>query len=155
MIDVIDSMLSADATPILAFQRVAGNAHELDEMRAEYVKIKSRIAVEEDDDKLEELVADRKALRAVIDTFEIVPDVYDYAETGQTVAHMWATADTDVKRGMVRAIKDSWGLALTQHGGEWGLTIGAGFTDASGTDGIVDLGNGLCFRWESGARIGS
>ena len=155
VVDVIDSSLSADMTPILAFQRVAGNAHERDEMQAELDKIKSTMAVTEDDDEAEKLLAKRKALRAEINNFKIVPDVYDYAETGQTVAHMWATAGTDEKRGMVRAIKDSWGLALTQRDGEWGLTIGAGFTDASGADGIVDLGNGLCFRWEIGAWNGA
>ncbi len=154
MIDVINSMLINDTTPILAFQRVAGNAHELDEMRAEFAKIQSRLSVTEDDDELDALVATRKALRVAIEQFTLVPDVYDYAETGQTVSHMWTTGDTDAKRGMVSAIENSWGLTLSKHGGTWGIQIGTGFTDTSGVDGIVDLGNGLCFRWESGARNG-
>jgi DNA invertase Pin-like site-specific DNA recombinase len=149
VIDVIDSMLSGDATPILAFQRVAGNAHELDEMRAEFAKIQGRLSVTEDDDELDALVATRKALRAAIDGFELIPDAYDYAETGQTVSQMWTAGDTDVKRGMVRAVKDSWGLALSEHEGQWGIKIGTDFGAMSDANGIVDLGNGLCFRREA------
>jgi DNA invertase Pin-like site-specific DNA recombinase len=149
VIDAIDSMLSGDATPILAFQRVAGNAHELDEMRAEFAKIQGRLSITEDDDALDALVATRKALRAAIDGFELIHDAYDYAETGQTVSQMWTAGDTDVKRGMVRAIKDSWGLALSEHEGQWRIKIGTDFRDMSGANGIVDLGNGLCFRREA------
>jgi hypothetical protein len=105
-------MLSGDATPILAFQRVAGNAHELDEMRGESAKIQGRLSVTEDDDEL-----------AAIDGFELIPDADDYAETGQTVSQMWTAGDTDVKRRMVRAIKDSWGLALSEHEGQWGFSL--------------------------------
>ncbi|WP_235608608.1 recombinase family protein, partial [Frankia casuarinae] len=47
IIEVIESMFSHDTTPILAFQRVAGNAHELDEMRAELARIQSRLSVTE------------------------------------------------------------------------------------------------------------
>jgi hypothetical protein len=149
VIDVLDSLLGDDATPILAFQRVAGNAHELDEMRAELTRIQGRLSVTEDDNDLDKLIADRKALKADIDGFVAVPDVYDYAETGQTVGDMWAAGDTDVKRGMVRAIKESWGLALTEANGQWGIAIGTGFTGAIDANGIVDLGNGLCFRREN------
>jgi len=94
------------------------------------------------------LVDTRKALRAAIDGFELIPDAYDYAETGQTVSQMWTAGDTDVKRAMVHAIKDSWGLALSEHEGGWGIKIGTDFSmrDANG---IVDLGNGLCFRREA------
>ena len=149
IIDVIESMLSGDATPILAFQRVAGNAHELDEMRAELAKIQGRLSITEDDDELDALVATRKALRAAIDGFGLIPDEYDYAETEQTVSQMWTAGDTDVKRGMVRAIKDSWGLVLSEHEGQWGIKIGTDVRDVSDANGIVDLGNGLCFRREA------
>jgi hypothetical protein len=149
IIDVIDSMLSGDATPILAFQRVAGNAHELDEMRAELAKIQGRLSITEDDDELDALVATRKALRAAIDGFGLIPDAYDYAETGQAVSQIWTAGDTGVKRGMVRAIKDSWGLALSGHEGQWGIKIGTDFRAMSDANRIVDLGNGLCFRREA------
>ena len=42
VIDLIASMFSADETKILAFQRVAGNAHELDALNAELRKIHAR-----------------------------------------------------------------------------------------------------------------
>ena len=108
-----------------------------------------RLSITEDDDELDALVATRKALRAAIDGFELIPDAYDYAETGQTVSQMWTAGDTDVKRGMVRAIKDSWGVALSEHEGQWGIKIGTDFRAMSDANGIVDLGNGLCFRREA------
>jgi hypothetical protein len=62
---------------------------------------------------------------------------------------MWS-GDDAVKRNMVKAVKDSWGLALAEHEGQWGIALGMtgpqGLADASG---IVDLGNGLCFRREA------
>jgi hypothetical protein len=67
---------------------------------------------------------------------------------GQTVAGMWSGDDT-VKRNMVKAVKNSWGLALSAHEGQWGIKIGADFRDMSDAGGIVDLGNGLCFRREA------
>jgi hypothetical protein len=47
---------------------------------------------------------------------------------------------------MVKAVKDFCGLALSEHDRQWAIKIGAGFKDISSTGGIVDLGNGLCFR---------
>jgi hypothetical protein len=77
----------------------------------------------------------------------IVPDSYDYAPTGQTVAQMWNDGDDTVKRGMVRAVKESWGMILTNNEGPWVIDIGtADSKDAGDTNGIVDLGNCLCFR---------
>ena len=50
----------------------------------------------------------------------IVPDSYDYAPTGQTVAQMWNDGDDTVKRGMVRAVKESWGMILSEQRGTMG-----------------------------------
>ena len=61
---------------------------------------------------------------------------------------MWSGDDT-VKRNMVNAVKDSWGLALSEHEGQWGIKIGTDFRGMSDANGIVDLGNGLCFRREA------
>jgi DNA invertase Pin-like site-specific DNA recombinase len=146
VIDVIESMFSGDATPVLAFQRVAGNAHELDALKASLSKIQARLSATEDDDELDNLVAERKAVKASIESFAIVPDSFDYAPTGQTVSDMWKGDDT-VKRGMVRAVKESWGMIIANHEGQWGIAIGtAGSKDLGDASGIVDLGNGLCFR---------
>lgn len=143
--DAIDAMFSGDDTPVLAFQRVSGNAHELDELKAGLAKIQARLSATEDDDELVALVAERKSVKARIDGFEFIADSYDYAPTGQTVAGMW-NGDDAMKRNMVKAVKNSWGLALSEHDGRWELKIGADFKDMSEADGIVDLGNGLCFR---------
>jgi DNA invertase Pin-like site-specific DNA recombinase len=147
-IDTVTAMFASDTTDILAFQRVAGNAHELDALRASLSKLQARLSVTEDDDELDALVAERKSVKARVEGFEIIPDSFDYAPTGQTVAGMWSGDDT-VKRNMVKAVKDSWGLALSEHEGQWGIKIGTDFRDMSDADGIVDLGNGLCFRREA------
>jgi hypothetical protein len=147
VIDLITGMFASDTTGILAFQRVAGNAHELDALNAEVRKIQARLSATEDDDELDALVAERKAVKARIEGFVIVPDSYDYAPTGKTVAQMWNDGDDTVRRGMVRAVKESWGMILANNEGQWGIDIGtAGSKDAGNANGIVDLGNGLCFR---------
>ena len=147
VIDLITGMFTSDTTHILAFQRVAGNAHELDALNAKLHKIQARLSATEDDDELDALIAERKALKASIERFAIVPDSFDYAPTGQTVAQMWNEGDDTVKRGMVRALRASWGMSLALHDEQWGIAIGtAGSKDLRNTNGIVDLGNGLCFR---------
>jgi DNA invertase Pin-like site-specific DNA recombinase len=148
VVGAVTAMFANDTTDILAFQRVAGNAHELDALRASLSKLQARLSVTENDDDLDALVAERKSVKARIEGFGIIPDSFDYAPTGQTVADMWSGDDT-VKRTMVKAVKDSWGLALSEHEGQWGIKIGTDFRDMSDADGIVDLGNGLCFRREA------
>ncbi|MFI5958138.1 recombinase family protein [Cryptosporangium sp. NPDC051539] len=154
IIETISQFFDSDDSPILAFQRVAGNAHELDAMQAELRKVQARLSATEDDDALDALVAERKAIKARIEGFAVVPDRYDYAPTGQTVAQMWGGADDTVRRGTVRAVRTSWGLSLASQDGEWGVVFGAADdadatatgTDRDGAHGIVDLGNGVCFR---------
>jgi len=145
--DLITAMFADDTTDILAFQRIAGNAHELDALNAELRKIQARLSATEDDDELDALVADRKAVKARIEGLATVPDSFDYAPTGQTVAQMWNDGDDAVKRGMARAVKASWGMTLANHEGQWVIDIGtASSNSAADANGIVDLGNGLCFR---------
>ncbi|MFI1991777.1 recombinase family protein [Actinoplanes sp. NPDC020271] len=147
IVDVVSGIFANDTTDILAFQRVAGNAHELDELQAGLRKIQARLSATEDDDELDRLVAERKRIKARIEGFVIVADRYDYAPTGQTVAEMWNAGDDAVKRGMARAVKASWGLALAERDGQWGVSVGtAGEAGSADSMGIVDLGNGLCFR---------
>ena len=147
IIDLVTGMFASDTTEILAFQRVAGNAHELDAMNAELRKIQARLSATEDDDDLDALVAKRKAIKARIEGFAIEPDSFDYAPTGQTVAQLWNEGDDTIKRGIVRAVKKSWGMTLANHEGQWGIAIGtAGSQGTKDASGIVDLGDGLCFR---------
>lgn len=84
VIDALDFTFSGDPTKILAFQRVARNDHELDELNAELRKIQARLSATEDDDGLEALVAERRAVRARMEGFVIVPDSFDYAPTGNS-----------------------------------------------------------------------
>jgi hypothetical protein len=152
VIDLITGMFTGDTTDILAFQRVAGNAHELDALHAQLRKIQARLSATEDDDELDALVAERKAMKARIEEFAVVPDRFDYAPTGQTVAQMWNDGDDTIRRGMVRAVKATWGMILASHDGQWGIAIGtASSKDTGNADGIVDLGNGLCFRRDPAA----
>ena len=147
VVDLIADMFASDTTDVLAFQRVAGNAHELDALNAELRKIQARLSATEDDDELDALVAERKAIKARMEGFAVVPDSFDYAPTGQAVAQMWNDGDDAVKRGMVRAVKESWGMILANHEGQWVIDTGtAGSKGTGDANGIVDLGNGLCFR---------
>ncbi|MBO0801718.1 MAG: recombinase family protein [Nocardiopsaceae bacterium] len=137
---------SATKTKILAFQRVTGNAHELEELKAGLRKIQARLSATEDDDALDALVAERKQVKARIDGFEIVPDTFDYAPTGQTVAERWNDGDDAEKRRFARAIKNAWGMILAERGGEWVITFMADKSaETRGAGDIVDLGDGLCF----------
>lgn len=61
----------------------------------------------------------------------------------------WLIEAGTVKRNMVKAVKDSWGLTPAEHEGQWGINIGTRFRDMGDADGIVDPGNGLCFRREA------
>lgn len=78
----------------------------------------------EDDDELDKIVVERKLVKVGIESFAIVPDSFDYAPTGQTVSDMWKDDDA-VKRGMVRAVKESWVLILANREGKLGIAIGA------------------------------
>ena len=148
VIDAVTAMFANETTDILAFQRIAGNAHELEALKAYFSKIQARLSATEDDDALDALIAERKSVRARIEGFKIIDDDFDYAPTRQTVAGMWSGDDT-VKRNMVRAVKASWGLAVSEHEGQWAVKYGTDVRDTSDAAGIIDLGDGLCFRWEA------
>jgi hypothetical protein len=146
VIDLITGMFAGDTEEdILAFQRIAGNAHELDALHAGLRKIQARLSATEDDDELDALVVERKAVKARIEGFVIVPDDFDYAPTRQTVAGRWNDGDDTVKRGMVRAVKKSCGMNLVNNNGQWVIETERS-EDAGEASEIVDLGNGLCFR---------
>jgi DNA invertase Pin-like site-specific DNA recombinase len=150
---------SADDTKILSFQRIAGNAHELDELKASLARIQGTLSATEDDNELDRLIAERKAVKAQIESFVIVPDDYDYAETGQTLSEMWNDSDDTVKRGMVRAVKNKMGLDISTDADDEKDLIYTGvipseieanaigvFPAEIENNGIVDLGGGICFR---------
>jgi len=148
VIDTLESMFAGDDTPILAFQRIAGNAHELEEIKAGLPKLQSQLSVITDRATRRETLAQIEALEDRIESFVAIPDEFDHAPTKQTVAQMWNDGDETVKRGMVRAVKESWGMILANRAGTWIIDIGT--LDAEeGANGIVDLGNGLCFRWQA------
>ena len=149
VIDAVTAMFANETADILAFQRIAGNAHELEALKAYFSKLQARLSATEDDDALDALIAERKSVRARIEGFKIIDDDFDYAPTRQTVAGMWSGDDAD-KRNMVKAVKNCWGLALSEYEeGQWGVKYGTDVRDASDADGIIDLGNGLCFRWQA------
>ncbi|MBB5082999.1 recombinase family protein [Nonomuraea endophytica] len=143
---LVEAMFASDTTEILAFQRVAGNAHELDALNASLSKVQARLSVTDDDDELDAMIAERKEIKARIRGFVVVPDSFDYAPTGQTVAQMWSDGDDTVKRGMVLAAKQAWGLTLAHHEGRWEIDLAPVTTESGEDTRIVDLGDGLCFR---------
>lgn len=147
VIGIIESMMSRDETPLLAFQRVAGNQHELDELNASLQRAQASLSTITDRQERRDALAAIERTEDAIEAFTVVPDDYDYAETGRTVAGMWNEGDEGVKRSMVRAIKKAWGMNLALHDDRWVIFVGRkGADEAEDTSGIVDLGNGLCFR---------
>ncbi len=102
--------------------------------------MQAKLSATEDDDELDRLVAERKRLKAEIDGFVIIPDTFDYAETGQTVSQMFTLGDKNVKRAMAKAVKASGGIWLT----DTGVKIVQGIPGKPGD--VIDLGGGLCYR---------
>jgi hypothetical protein len=119
---------------------VAGNAHELDALKASLARLQGRLSVTEDDEALDALIAERKSLKGRIEAFKVIPDSFDYAPTGQTVAGMWNDGDDSVKRSMVRAVKDAGGLDFDETSLRLVVPAQIGAGD------VIDLGNGLCMR---------
>jgi hypothetical protein len=147
----MEILFSRETTEVLAFQRVTGNAHELEDLKATLARLQARLSVTDDDDALDALVAQRKTLRAEIGAFTVIPDSFDYAPTGQTVAEMWTEADDAARRNMVKAVVKAMGMTLEIRPDAISFT----FSEASADDaGIVDLGSGLCFRKTSGEPSG-
>jgi hypothetical protein len=101
---------------------VRRDSNEPDALSAGLRKIQARLSATEDEDELAALVAERMAIKARIEGFAIVPDSFDYAPTGRTVAGMWI-GDDAVKRNMVKAVRGCRGLALAAHEGQWGIKI--------------------------------
>jgi hypothetical protein len=151
VIDVIAARMAGDTSPVLAFQRITGNAHELEELRASLARLQARLSATPVSE-LPAMVAEITSVNGRIESFVIVPDDFDYAPVpgGQTVAGMWKGDDT-VKRNMLRAIRDAWGMILVNHEGRWVIEIGTDVKDAGSESEIVDLGGGLCFRREARA----
>jgi hypothetical protein len=146
ILDGIAEMFASDTTKVFAFQRVAGNAHELETLKASLPKLQSQLSVITDRATRRETLAQIEELEDRIDSFEVIPDDFDYAPTGRTVSQMWNEGDDTVKRGMARAVKESWGMKLVNHEGKWAIDIGTKRPEDTGNvNGIVDLGNGLCF----------
>jgi len=144
VIDILESMFGGNETPILAFQRVAGNTHELEALKAELPKLQAQLSIITDRAARRETLTQIESLEDKIESFTIVPDSYDYSPTGQTVGDLWTAGDSTVKRSMVRAVKNAGGLALTAQGTIEVGELEHGLGDVG--DGIVDLGAGICFR---------
>lgn len=146
VIDKIESMFAENTTEIMAFQRISGNAHELDNLRASLTALQARLSATEDDDELDALIAERKRLRAAVGSFTIIPDSFDYAPTGQTVGAMWTAGDDTTKRAMLRAVKNVMGLDLNPDASDVDRIYVGILPAEAESDGIVDLGGGICFR---------
>jgi hypothetical protein len=81
-------------------------------------------------------------------SFEIIPDSFDYAPTGQTVSRMWSEGDDTTRRNMLRAVKTVMGLDLNPDASDVDRIYVGILPAEAESDGIVDLGGGICFRRE-------
>jgi DNA invertase Pin-like site-specific DNA recombinase len=147
VVAALDEIFASDDTELLAYQRVAGNAHVLEEMKADLARLQAQLSATDDDDELDALVARRRALRGEISAFQVVPDSFAYAPVSdgpRTVAELWASSD-DAKRRVVRAVKSALGLEVNELDGPVRLSPAAEMLSGD-SEGIVDLGSGVCFR---------
>lgn len=72
-------MSANETTDILAYQRIAGNAHELEGLKASLNKLQARLSATEDDDAQDALISERKSVKARIEGFKIIDDDFGYA----------------------------------------------------------------------------
>lgn len=148
--EYLDGIYSDDSTPLLSFQRVAGNQHELDAMEADLQRVQHSLSSLVDDDELDKAMDRRKQLKAAIKDFTLIPDDYDFAPTGQKLGQMWQESG-DGKRKIVKAIKGAFGFQFAVKGSEWKLTLNE-YNVEHRDDNIVDLGDGVCFPYPADSR---
>lgn len=141
----IDALFSDDPTPLLRFDRIAGNAHEKAAIEAELDKLTASLGAIKDRAERRTVMATVEELEDAIEGFEIIPDRFDYTPAGMTVGDLWASAGIEEKRAMVRALKAAGGLALVPSAdGSW--VIDERLEGEEAASDIVHLGAGLCFR---------
>jgi len=144
IISALGQRFATDTSPVLAYQRIAGNQHELDALEAELAKLQGSLGTVTDRAERREAVARIEALEDEIDGFKVIPDTFDYSPTGQTIAQMWEASDDAGKRAMIQAVKASGAVHLIERDGEWGVRVRTGLPGKQGD--VIDLGGGICFR---------
>lgn len=149
VIDAIEQYFTDDTTPVLRYQRVTGNRYQLSELRGQLAKVQARLGTVTDRTERRAAVRMIEDLEDDIDGFVVIPDTFDYAETGRTISQMFTEGDETVKRAMAKAVKASGGIWLTGAG----VRIRQGIPAKQGE--VIDLGGGLCFRRTQPAVIKS
>jgi len=136
----LDEQFSTSEIPLLAFQRIAGNQHELDELRQQISVKRATLADAVD---IMSAAAEISRLETQVRDFTVIPDDFDYAPTGKTIADLWA--DESSRNSMLKAIKRTMGLDFYPPDDVY---IGVMPTEVV-NDGIVDLGGDVCFRLDT------
>jgi DNA invertase Pin-like site-specific DNA recombinase len=136
----LDSMFRESDTPLLAYQRVTGNQHELDELEATLDSLQATLSTVTDRQARRDAISAIEAAEDQIEAFTVVPDTFDYAPTGKTLADLWAEEAN--RHSMLKAIKQTMGLDFYPPDD---IYLGV-IPSETVTDGIVDLGGGICFR---------
>lgn len=136
----LDAMFRETDTPILAYQRVSGNQHELDELQAGLDELQATLSTVTDRQARRDALAAIEAAEDEIEAFTVVPDTFDYAPTGETLAALWA--DEANRHSMLKAIKQTMGLDFYPPND---IYLGV-IPSETVKDNICDLGNGICFR---------
>lgn len=139
----LDAWFADDDTPLLAYERVSGNAHELDTLNASCAALRASLSAIEDRKERRRAIRRLEALEDEIEAFTVVPDTYAYTPTGQTVGQLYRSSDME-RRHVVQAFKNAIGIIVHQDGtlshDEHAAALGMD------DDGIVKLSDKLCFR---------
>jgi hypothetical protein len=139
----LDAMFAESDTPLLAFQRVTGNQHELDELQASLDSLQATLGTVTDRQARRDALAAIEASEDRIESFTVIPDTFAYASIDKTLAGLWA--DESKRHNMLKAIKRTIGLDFYPPDD---IYLGVLPSEVV-KDGIVDLGGGVCFRLDT------
>jgi hypothetical protein len=139
----LDAMFAGSDTPLLAFQRVSGNQHELDELQASLDSLQATLGTVTDRQARRDALAAIEASEDRIESFTVIPDTFAYASIDKTLAGLWA--DESKRHDMLKAIKRTMGLDFYPPDDVYVGVI----PSETVNDGIVDLGGEICFRLDT------
>jgi hypothetical protein len=140
----IEAWFTTSTTEVLAYKRIAGNQHILDALRSELQTLEAQPVASIPRAERSVFYGRLDALQDEIGAFTLIPDSYDFTETGQTIADVWEDATPDNRRAMVKAVADSGSITLAKLDDAWRIRVRIPL--GTKEDPIINLGAGLCFR---------
>jgi DNA invertase Pin-like site-specific DNA recombinase len=140
----VEAWFTTNTTEVLAYKRIGGNQHILDALRSDLQTLEAQPVASIPKADRATFYDRLDALQDEISGFSLIPDTYDFAPTGQTIADLWGNATPDGRRAMVKAVADTGSIALSRENDGWRIRVRIPLGTKATP--IVNLGAGLCFR---------